>query len=133
MKKMSEYPTNRGWDDIKKAEKQRNDAVSLLKSLSVPEPLLNQLVSESMTGFILIVGQDGIMEFVSDSAINIVGYLPSKIQGESIFNFFPSNVEVRRFSCFLRYQLLQSDISNMDPGRVEIIITDNFEMKIAWK
>ena len=113
---MSEYPTNRGWDDIKKAEKQRNDAVSLLKSLSVPEPLRSQLVSESMTGFIFIVGQDGTMEFVSDTVTKIVGYLPSKIQGESIFDLLSSNEEVRRFDSFLRYQLLQSDISTMDPG-----------------
>ena len=56
------FPANRTWQDVEKAERQRNDAVSLLKSLSVQEPLLNQLVQESMTGFIFISDKEGRVE-----------------------------------------------------------------------
>ena len=45
------------------------EATSLLKSLSVPEPLRSQLVQKSRLGFMLILDADGLME--------LIGYHPS--------------------------------------------------------
>ena len=40
------------------------EATSLLKSLSVPEPLRSQLVQKSRLGFMLILDADGVMELI---------------------------------------------------------------------
>ena len=66
--------------NLSEAERRRNDAVSLLKSLSVPDPLLGQLVAESMTGFIFVVDANGTVEFVSESSTENVGHSPLQIQ-----------------------------------------------------
>ena len=44
---------------INLTERRRTEATTLLKSLSVPDPLLGQLVSESLTGFIFVVDAQG--------------------------------------------------------------------------
>ena len=40
------------------------EATSLLKSLSVPEPLRSQLVQKSRLGFMLMLDADGVMELI---------------------------------------------------------------------
>ena len=47
----------------------------------MPDPLLGQLVAESMTGFIFVVDSHGTVEFVSDSSTENVGHSPMQIQG----------------------------------------------------
>ena len=99
----AKFPANRSWQDIEKAERQRNDALSLLKSLSVSEPLLSQLVHESMTGFIFILDDKGTVEFISDSCTKTLGYLPSQIRH---INDFVDENEIYRF-----LNILQSSTS----------------------
>lgn len=53
---------------VNETERRRNEATALLKSLSVPDPLLGQLVAESLTGFIFVVDAQGRVEFVSASS-----------------------------------------------------------------
>ena len=45
-------------------KKKMAEATSLLKSLSVPEPLRSQLVQKSRLGFMLILDADGVMELI---------------------------------------------------------------------
>ena len=95
----AKFPANRSWQDIEKAERQRNDALSLLKSLCVSEPLLSQLVHESMTGFIFILDDKGTVEFISESCTKTLGYLPSQIRH---INDFVDENEIFRFQNILQ-------------------------------
>ena len=95
----AKFPANRSWQDIEKAERQRNDALSLLKSLCVSEPLLSQLVHESMTGFIFILDDKGTVEFISESCTKTLGYLPSQIRH---INDFVDENEIYRFQNILQ-------------------------------
>ena len=54
---------------INLTERRRTEATTLLKSLSVPDPLLGQLVSESLTGFIFVVDAQGKWNFFSSNEI----------------------------------------------------------------
>merc|ERR1712008_70185 len=63
------------------------EATSLLKSLSVPEPLRSQLVEKSRLGFMLILDADGVMELISESCSEIIGHEAAQIQGDKIYNY----------------------------------------------
>ena len=51
---------------------------------SISDPLLGQLVSESLTGFIFVVDAQGRVEFVSDSSSEQVGHAPEQIRSNQI-------------------------------------------------
>lgn len=109
------------------SERRRNDAVSLLTSLSVPDPLLNQLVLESMTGFIFVVDAQGLVEFVSESSAENVGHAPSQIQGKAIYNFLHP-ADHSRFGCHLVAQQ-SPPTNNTDPDKARRNFTCRFKLQ----
>ena len=74
-------------DMIIEAEHLRNDTANLLNSLSIPGPLIGQLVAESMLGFLFILDGQGFVEFVSDTSNEYIGYSPKHIEGYLISKF----------------------------------------------
>ena len=113
--------------NLSEAERRRNDAVSLLKSLSVPDPLLGQLVAESMTGFIFVVDAHGTVEFVSDSSTENVGHSPLQIQGNTIYNFLHP-ADHSRFGCHL-VQQQSPPTTSTDPDKARRNFTCRFKLQ----
>ena len=111
---------------MSEAERRRYDAVSLLKSLSVPDPLLGQLVHESMTGFILVVDAHGLVDYVSDFSTENVGHTPQQIQGNTIYNFLHP-ADHSRFGCHL-VQQQSPPTTNTDPDKARRNFTCRFKL-----
>lgn len=119
-------PTNMMVTKVSEAERRRNDAIALLKSLSVPDPLLGQLVTESMTGFIFVVDAQGLVEFVSDSSTENVGHTPLQIRGHTIYNFLHP-ADHSRFGCHLLHQQSPPTTST-DPDKARRNFTCRFKL-----
>jgi PAS domain-containing protein len=111
---------------IRETERRRSEAITLLKSLSVPDPLLGQLVSESLTGFIFVVDAEGRIEYVSDSSANQVGHSPDHLRGNPIFNFLHP-ADHSRFGCHLVQQQAPPTM-NTDPDKARRNFTCRFKL-----
>ena len=93
---------------------------------SISDPLLGQLVSESLTGFIFVVDAQGRVEFVSDSSSEQVGHAPEQIRGNQIYNFLhPSDHS--RFGCHLVHQQ-PLPTSSTDPDKARRNFTCRFKL-----
>jgi len=111
---------------LNQTERRRTEATTLMKSLSVPDPLLGQLVSESLTGFIFVVDGQERVEYVSDSSSEQVGYAPEQIRGNFIKKFLHP-ADHSKFGCHILHHQ-NPPTSNTDPDKARRNFTCRFKL-----